>query len=872
MTTAAKYGALDLLTPNAFNLQQLAAPTASTNTVVNVTATNRNASDTRVRLALTSVPLNPQVVTASTAMIPFQVGSTSATGNVLTTQPINLQASSTSVFTTQSVAVHFTTQGTNTITCFSTQWMYVGMPVVFSGSVGGLTSSPTYYILTIPSSTTFTVSLSYGGPQVFLTSAFTSSVNVSMSTAAFSLNQPVTFNYQTPTPTFTANTTTGNFLTLSSTTGLWPGAPITFGGTTFSNVLPSTQYYVNTVMDQSPIYIASISRSLAVVTVNTGWGATFSALTSKQWNSTASAYYITFSIPTATIAPLTGINYVVAGNSNTNYNGTFTAVASSTTSITLAYTATDPGTYGTGTTTAVSTQVHGLTSGQSVTITGITALGITDISNVVVTVATTTQFTFNHGSSGTVNLTTAPAALVAPAAQITITATQASGTAFAVGASSSGTMTSTVGGVFGSVAVGNTYFIKTLNSSTTFGISATSGGSAITLTALSAGFMQMYPSTISLALNQPVYLQGQIITFVSCQGTVLTTLGNTGNLTNNQQITFYGYTYGGVQPGVAYYVTVLSAFTISLSLTSGGTAVTFNNFSYPMYATTAIGTAATSLAPLTTYYVNTVPSLTTFTVSAAAGTGTAITLGNISQYTATVNSNMFTLGAGSTTANLLPNQPVLFTGTTVGNAQTLPAPTAALGAITPFIITATTSGSPGYCTTTSTVGLVAGQPIQFYGNTANTLFGTGITANTVYYVLQVLGSTTFSIASSYANYLAGTGLALSGTSGTMYVLPSYYVGAITSSTHFTLLPSPQLSIANTIQNFITTSAFNSNSQAQLTVTGQPLNTDYLEYDALIASNGILERTGVLMPPNTYLYASTSTTMTNVIAVGITEAQ
>ena len=871
MTTAAKYGALDLLTPNAFNLQQLAAPTASTNTVVNVTATNRNASDTRVRLALTSVPLNPQVVTATTAMIPFQVGSTSATGNVLTTQPINIQSSSTSVFSTQAVAVHFTTQGTNTITCYSTQWMYVGMPVVFTGAVGGIASATTYYVLTIPSSTTFTVSLSYGGPQVFLTSAFTSAVNVAMSTSAFSLNQPVTFNYQTPTPTFTANTSTGNFLTLSSTTGLWPGAPITFAGTTFSNILPSTTYFVNTVMDQSPIYIATISRSLAVVTVNTGWGGTFSALTLKQWNSTAGVFYITFSIPTASVAPLTGISYVVAGNSNTSYNGTFTAVASTTTSITLAYTSTDPGTYGTGTTTAVSTQVHGLTSGQSVNITGITALGITDISNVVVTVATTTQFTFSHGSSGTVNLTTAPAALISPVAQITVAATQGSGTAFVVGASSTGTMTSTVGNVFGSVVVGNTYFIKTLNSSTTFGISATSGGSAATLTAVTAGFMQMFPSTASLTFNQPLYLQGQAITIVSAQGSTLTTLGNTGNLTSNQQITFYGYTYGGVQAGVAYYVTVLSAFTISLSLTSGGAAISFSNFAYPMNATTAIGSGTTSLAPLTTYYVNTIPSVTTFTVSAAPNTGTAITLANVSQYTATVNSNMFTVGAGST-ANLLPNQPVLFTGTTAGNVQTLPAPSAALGAITPFIITNTTSGSPGTCTTTSTVGLVAGQPIQFFGNSSNVLFGTGITANTVYYVLSVAGATTFTIAANYANYLAGTGLALSTTSGTMYALPSYYVGAITSSTHFTLLPQPQLSLANTIQNFTTTSAFNSVAQAQLTVTGQPLNADYLEYDALIASNGILERTGVLMPPNTYLYASTSATLTNVIAVGITEAQ
>jgi len=748
--------------------------------------------------------------------------------------------------------------------------MYVGMPLVFSGNLGGLTGGTTYYVLTIPTAYTFTVSTSYGGPAVYLTSAFTSSVTVSMSTAAFSLNQPITFNYYSATGNLTANTSTGNYLTLSTTTNLYPGVGIVFSGTTFSNIVASTQYYVLTIADQSPIYIASISRSLTTVTVNTGWGATLSSVSLKQWNSSAGVFYVTFAIPSATIAPLTGISYVVSGNSNTGYNGTFTAVASTTTSITLAYTSTDPGAYGSGTTTAVSAQVHGLTSGQSVSITGITALGITDISNVVVTVATTSQFTFTHGTSGTVALTTAPAAAIAPAAQVTIS-TAVGGSTFAVGTSATGTMTYAAGNVFGVAATLTNFFIKTIPSSTTFTIAAISGGSASTLTAVSAGLLQVYPSTLSLAQNQPVYLQGQTITVVSSQSTTLTTLGNTNSLSNNQPITFYGYTYGGIQAGVAYYVTVVSAFTITLSLTNGGSAVAFGNFAYPMTATTAIGAGATALAPLTTYYVNTVPSLTTFTVSTTPGSGSPVTLANINQYTATVNSNMFTLGSG-TTANLLPNQPVVFTGTSAGNVQTLPAPSAALGAVTPFIITNTTSGSPGYCTTTSTVGLVAGQPIQFYGNSANTIFGTGITANTVYYVYQVISSTTFSISTSYANYLAGTGMSLSSTTGTMYMLPSYYVGAITSTSHFTLLPYPQQTLANTLQTFTTTTAFNSLAQAQLTVTGQPLNTDFIEYDALIASNGIIERTGVLMPPNTYLYASSSTNLVNVLAVGITEAQ
>ena len=61
-------------------------------------------------------------------------------------------------------------------------------------------------------------------------------------------------------------------------------------------------------------------------------------------------YFVTFTIPTQSLAPSTGISYTVSGNSNSSYNGSFTATASSVTSITLSY-PTNPGSYGTGTTT-----------------------------------------------------------------------------------------------------------------------------------------------------------------------------------------------------------------------------------------------------------------------------------------------------------------------------------------------------------------------------------------------------------------------------------------------------------------------------------------------------------------------------------------
>lgn len=872
MTTAAKYGAMDLTQPNGFQYQQLAAPAAATNTVVNVTVTNRNSSDTRIRLAHTSTPLSPQLVTATTAQIPFAVASTSSTGNVLTTQAINIQSTSSSgnIFTMAAIPVTATQQGTNLITCRETSALAVGMPVVFAGTTtGGLVAGTIYYVLTINSSNTFTVSSSWGGPVVYLTSGF-GSYTVTPTTTNLVQNLPVVFNLPSVSTTATAITSTGNYVTLSSTANLYPGSSIVFSGTTFtsSNIVSGTTYYVATTPSRQPIQLANVSRSVSTVTVNTGYAYQFTGFSYKQYNTTTGTWLITFTIASVTTAPLTGITYTVAGNSNTSYNGSFVAVASTQTSITLAYTSTDPGTYGSGTTTAVSLQNHGLTSGQTVAITGTTALGITDEPSVVVTVASATQFTYTSSGSGTVTQISSPSAIATPAPQITISASNG-GSTFVLGTTATGSMTVTANNAtYGGVTANITYFINTIPSSTTFTVSAVSGsGTAVTLTS-ATGLMTVSPSTASLQINQPVYLQGPTITVVSSNGTQLTTLGNTGILYVGQPIEFYGYTYGGIVAGITYYVkSVDSAFTFTLAATSGGPTLSWSTFTYPMTATVGIGTA---LAPLTTYYVSTIPSLTTFTLSTTSG-GAAATLANVTQYAATLSGNLVTLGAG-TTANLQPNQQLTFNGTSAGNIQTQ-LTTSALGN-TPFIITSTTSGSPGYLTTASTVGLVANQPIQFFGNSSNTVFGTGITTNTVYYVLSVINSTTFSISTTPG----GTGLALSSTSGTMYCMPSYYVGAITSSTHFTLIPFPGTTIANTLgqgtnllARLATTTTFNSLSQAQLTVTPLPMNTDFLEYDAIIAPNGILERTGVLMPPNTYLYVSSSASLVNAVAVGIQEA-
>lgn len=83
---------------------------------------------------------------------------------------------------------------------------------------------------------------------------------------------------------------------------------------------------------------------------------------------TASApYYVTFSMASQTPAPSVGSVWVVAGNNNSNYNGTYSVIAATATSITLNYGSSDPGTYGTGATsvTNLTTITKSITSATS---------------------------------------------------------------------------------------------------------------------------------------------------------------------------------------------------------------------------------------------------------------------------------------------------------------------------------------------------------------------------------------------------------------------------------------------------------------------------------------------------------------------------
>lgn len=60
----------------------------------------------------------------------------------------------------------------DTFTCDTTALLYVGKPIQFTGTVfGGVAINTTYYVKTIPTATTFTISATSGGPTFALSTA-----------------------------------------------------------------------------------------------------------------------------------------------------------------------------------------------------------------------------------------------------------------------------------------------------------------------------------------------------------------------------------------------------------------------------------------------------------------------------------------------------------------------------------------------------------------------------------------------------------------------------------------------------------------------------------------------------------------------------
>jgi hypothetical protein len=679
--------------------------------------------------------------------------------------------------TTQSVPVTNTTVTTNLITVANVTFLEVGMPVVFSGSLGGLVASQIFFIRSIEGPTTITVSRFLGGP-VFAVTTASGSITMSMATSNMTLNQPITF-----------------------------GGPA-FLGTVFGNIVAGTVYYVRTIDNPTTFTVSATPGGAAFTLTNAGGSGLIMGCTQLD---------LAVDIPNAAVAQNISI-----GNTSSSGN--------------LLTTLTIPVTATTATTNLVTCDSTSLLFvGMPVQFSG--SVGGIVLSTVyfIQSILNSTQFTLSATYGGAqLALSTATTSSV-NLQQTTTNLSLNQPVVFS-------------GTTFGNIVAGTLHYIKTIDSTTTFTVSTTisSGvaGTALTLTT-HAGAMGVSASNTALIPQQPIVFTGAALTIISTSGTVLTVNGSTAALTVNQPVKFLGQTYGGAVAGNVYYIqAILSTSTFAISTTPNGAAVSFNTHSNVMTLQLAQGL---TVEPYTSYYVRSTPATIQGNLVTVSATPTGSSLPLISSTGTTfIASNLFTVSAGST-ANLTLNQPVQFIGTRFGSVIPLSAGTLGL----PYLITATAS-SGNTITTASTANLVAGQPVVFLG----TYSGRIVPFQTYYVLNPAVSGTTFTIS------LTPGGAAVIQTdtsSQTYFMIPAYYVKAIPSPTHVLVSATPD----GPIQTFTT-------GTGSMTLQGQPMWGDFLEFESVIAGGGVLERTGIIVPPNTYLYASSNITGVNAIAIGIQE--
>jgi hypothetical protein len=201
------------------------------------------------------------------------------------------------------------------------------------------------------------------------------------------------------------------------------------------------------------------------------------------------------------------------------------------------------------------------------------------------------------------------------------------------------------GAVFGGVTTNFTYYIKEIIDGGTFTISTTPFGTQILLNSATGAMNIIFPGYNS-------YLSG-----------------STTNMIVNMPIIFTGSSLGGITVGAQYYVNDVldfTKFTISNALVTTQVSNTANTTNY------ITATSTTGLLPLNPivfsgevfggitagqkYYINSIINGTTFTV--------AESLISVQATATTTITNLITV---ESTANFVPNNPIVFRGNVFGN-------------------------------------------------------------------------------------------------------------------------------------------------------------------------------------------------------------
>ncbi len=350
------------------------------------------------------------------------------------------------------------------------------------------------------------------------------------------------------------------------------------------------------------------------------------------------------------------------------------------------------------------------------------------------------------------------------------------------------------GTTYGGVTDNFTYYIIAIIDEIRIQVSTTIGGPVVFLNTNSGDMQLNYPNntsyiqgdTFAMEINLPIYFTGSVLSTIEAATTyyindifngneftissalIEVTATNTTEVTNavnvgNSEglvplnpITFTGTAFGGLNPGIKYYINhIINSTSISVSSNTVTTTATSTLESSDLVtvASTAgfvlgnpvvfSGTVFGGIENEQVYYVHYVNDATTFSISNVSNplsisvTGTSATNNRL---TAVSNSN------------LLPMVPIKFSGTTFGNiiAGTEYYVNRTFGSteftVSPSVLSRTATQSSAVSnliTVDSTLGFVADNPIIFGGLT----FG-GIQSGVVYYISAVNDATSFTISST----------------------------------------------------------------------------------------------------------------------------
>ena len=448
------------------------------------------------------------------------------------------------------------------ITCGSTAGFYLDMPVSFSGNVfGGVIAGQTYYVRSIPTSTTFTISSTPGtssGPAaVFNLTTASGNMTVTPLTYLYVATRDFDANViakassntiaESNSQFATSTSSTGNVITVTNTSSYVVGYPVTFSST-YANTYATTTGAGGAVVAGNVAVMGSSTISGTTLTVGALVSGTIEPnMVLTGTGVSANTYIVSGAGSTWTISPsqtvasttITGVRGIVGTTLTTSVISSGTVA----TGLWVNGTGVLPGTYITG------------GSGNTWTVNQSQTVGLlsANLTTSKITVADTSLFTVGQpvvmagitlgGLSGNYYVKAIPDS--GSPGNITIASTY--GGANVQVDYGTGNMTVIYGGLFGNLT-SNTYYIQSVPSSTTFTVSETIGGAPVALTNANG------PTSGS-----------QAMTVTTTTGYTIS-LNNTNDLVVNSPVIFTGSTFGGVTANTPYYINNIDGGNAKISI------------------------------------------------------------------------------------------------------------------------------------------------------------------------------------------------------------------------------------------------------------------------------------------------------------------